>query len=198
MSVGLHRDRSVVDRLHPARPPSSQRPSPQETDPEGACGTCIGGTPKEVQARTTQSTHQRHTVAIGKVLPLIRCAHASSRMFAVLIGLYDMTLDVSGESSGALVRFGSASRSTARGFGFGVETVVAAGSAMRRTALGVAVGSDGRGGTAAFFARLLGVAGASAGTSTSAVGTFLLRALVAGGEAAGFTAVGASCLVGSA
>lgn len=50
----------------------------------------------------------------------MRCEHASSRMFAVVVGLCEMTLDVSGESSGALVKFGSASRATARGFGFGV------------------------------------------------------------------------------
>jgi hypothetical protein len=103
-----------------------------------------------------------------------------------------MTLDDSGESSGALVRFGSASRSTARGIGFGVETGVAAGSAMRRTALGVAVGADGRDETAPFFARLLGVAGASAGTSSSAEGTFLLRDLVAGRDGVGIAADGTS------
>lgn len=75
----------------------------------------------------------------------------------------DITLDVSGESRGALVEFGSARRATARGFGLGLglgvicEVAVgeevggvcgpswtAAGSAMRRTALGVAVGVDGR------------------------------------------------------
>lgn len=94
----------------------------------------------------------------------MRCAQASSRMFAVVVRLYETTLDVSGESSGALVKLGSASRATARAFGFGVMEDDAAGSAMRRTALGVAVGVDGREGTAAFFERLFGVAGASAGT----------------------------------
>lgn len=133
----------------------------------------------------------------------MRCEHASSSMFAVVVGLCEMTLDVSGESSGALVEFGSASRATARDFGLGVtdddspcdEVGVAAGSAMRRTALGVAVGVDGSEGTADFFARLLGVAGASAGTSRSAAeedGAFLLRDLTAGAEGGGITAAGAS------
>lgn len=68
---------------------------------------------------------------------------------------------------------------------------------MRRTALGVAVGVDGREGTAVFFARLFGVAGASVGTPSSAevgCGAFLLRDLVAGAEAeaGGITAEGAS------
>lgn len=114
-----------------------------------------------------------------------------------------MTLDVSGESSGALVKFGSASRATARGFGFGVtlddavgvEVGVAAGSAMRRTALGVAVGVDGREGTAVFFARLLGVDGASVGTPSSAEadsGAFLLRGLAAEADGGGTTPDGAS------
>lgn len=68
---------------------------------------------------------------------------------------------------------------------------------MRRTALGVAVGVDGREGTAAFFARLFGVAGASVGAPSSAeagCGAFLLRGLVAGAEGDAITAEGASLL----
>lgn len=68
---------------------------------------------------------------------------------------------------------------------------------MRRTALGVAVGVDGREGTAVFFARLLGVAGASVGSPSSAeadAGTFLLRDLVAVVEGGGITADGVSLL----
>lgn len=68
---------------------------------------------------------------------------------------------------------------------------------MRRTALGVAVGVDGRDGTAVFFARLFGVAGASVGTPSSAeagCGAFLLRDLVAGAGRGGITADGVSLL----
>lgn len=163
-SAGLHRDRSVVDRL-------ATNPLPRLQILRDMWNL-YRRDPRPGRTQNTQSTCQREDVTPGRGLPLMRCAHASSRMFAVVVRLYETTLDVSGESSGALVKLGSASRATARAFGFGVteddaagvEGGAAAGSAMRRTALGVAVGVDGREGTAAFFERLFGVAGASAGT----------------------------------
>lgn len=64
---------------------------------------------------------------------------------------------------------------------------------MRRTALGVAVGVDGGEGAADFFARFLGVAGASACTSPTVeaeCGVFLFRGLVVMAGGGGITAAG--------
>lgn len=93
----------------------------------------------------------------------IRCAQAELRMLAVVVfegvasprvGPETMMRDVSGERSGALVPFGSARRATARDLGLGVVVAaaeaceelgsgvaapLAAGSAIRPTALGVGV-----------------------------------------------------------
>lgn len=111
----------------------------------------------------------------------------------------DITLDVSGESREALVEFGSARRATVRGLGLGVVCDVAveevgvwvplrpaAGSAMRRTALGVAVGVDGRL-TVDFCARFFGVTG---GAVSSGGDAFLLRAFAAGAGVGGTSLTG--------
>lgn len=99
-------------------------------------------------------------------------------------GFEAMIRDVSGERSGAFVLFGSARRATARDLGFGVVAAVeaceelgpgvvtplAAGWAMRPTALGVGVAG---GKVVDFWVRLFGVDGAS---TAPAVGeAFLLR-----------------------
>lgn len=114
-------------------------------------------------------------------------------MFAVVVlervaspmgGFEAMIRDVSGDRSGAFVPFGSARRATARDLGLSVVVAVeaceklgpgvvmplAAGWAIRPTALGVGV-AGGR--VVDFWVRLFGVDGAS---TASAVGeVFLLR-----------------------
>lgn len=102
-------------------------------------------------------------VAVGALLgdTAAGCAAVTSR-------------DVSGESSGALVRLGSASRLTAAGFGFGVV----AGSAISLALLGVGVAGGAGTGTGvvvvgvplvrgALARRLLGVVGACVAAAAS-------------------------------
>lgn len=126
----------------------------------------------------------------------MRCAQAVLSRLAV-VGLEGvrgswtaglvMIRDVSGERRVALVPFGSARRATARDLGLGVVATaaveeelvgVAAGSAMRPTALGVGVAG---GGMLDFLMRLLGVDGASPSPSSTAAApvapaeVFLLR-----------------------
>lgn len=134
-------------------------------------------------------------------------------MFAVVvlegvaspIGGFEATMrDVSGERSGAFVPFGSARRATARDFGLGVVAItvaeaceeelgpgvvtpLAAGWAIRPTALGVGV--DG-GRVVDFWVRLFGVDGASMASAICEV--FLLRdwaGATAGGGMAGACAL---------
>lgn len=123
----------------------------------------------------------------------MRCSQAKLRIFAVvvfegvaspIVGFEATIRDVSGERSGAFVPFGLARRATARDLGLGVVfavegceepgpgvvTLLAAGWAMRPTALGVGVEG---GWLVGFWVRLFGVDGAS---TASVVGeVFLLR-----------------------
>lgn len=120
-------------------------------------------------------------------------------MFAVVVlegvaspmGGFEATMrDVSGERSGAFVPFGSARRATARDFGLGVVAVavveaceeelgpgvvtpLAAGWAIKPTALGVGVAGGGGGRVVDFWVRLFGVDGAS--MASAVCGVFLLR-----------------------
>lgn len=106
-----------------------------------------------------------------------------------------ITLDVSGEMTGALVKFGSASRLTALALGF--FTVPLTRSAMRPTALGVGVisgGGTGVTGPALEAPRFLGgVTGSEDGAGSvgaDSAGAFLFRLFGADEIAGGAMMVG--------
>lgn len=73
--LGCIVDRSVVDRLA----------LPRVQMLRGACGTCIGEKAQASPERTARTTGRLLTSENG--LPLMRCAHASSRMLAVVDGV---------------------------------------------------------------------------------------------------------------